>query len=75
VSPRYFRLLTAIPKREIISWPLKRRSCFSRESKGLQKLIPHQEVLDTGKLAEREGFEPFFYREAKLLRNTDLIDD
>jgi hypothetical protein len=26
-------------------------------------------------MAEREGFEPFFYREAKLLRNTDLIDD
>ena len=28
-----------------------------------------------GKLAEREGFEPFFYREAKPLGNTDLIDD
>ena len=27
------------------------------------------------KLAEREGFEPFFYREDKLLRNTELIDD
>jgi hypothetical protein len=27
------------------------------------------------RMAEREGFEPFFYREAKLLRNTDLIDD
>ena len=26
-------------------------------------------------MAEREGFEPFFYREDKLLRNTELIDN
>lgn len=34
-----------------------------------------QPVVGLKKLAEREGFEPFFYREYKLLKNTELIDD
>ena len=48
----------ADPKRELILGALKHRFCFSRESRSPQKIIPHQEVLDAGKMAEEEGFEP-----------------